>query len=905
MAGEQMKAWWARLAMRFRHFRDEADLRAELQAHLELQADDVCGPGIPQEEARRLARLKLGSSQAVVERVRDQEFLTAVENWYRDLALGVRALRKNPVFCLTAILTLAAGIGANTAVFTLLYGLLLRDLPVHRAQQLTRIGIVTAAEPRAAAIPYNMIQELRRSAGSLEDISAWRLDTVTMADGDRMLRQYMAGLVSGNGFELLGVTPALGRLLVPADDVRGGPAEGWAVVLSYGLWKDRFGGDPGVIGKPLQISGTVAIVVGVAPRDFHAVWPGFDPKLYFPLQYLTVLAGRDVLNTTFTVPCASIGRLKAGVSPGAADAELQSRGRELLNRFLSPEVRRIPAFQSAKLKVESARTGLPTDFERSYSTPLFLMQGLVAIVLLLCCVNVSGLMLSKVQERQREFAVRTAIGAARWRLIRQYLSESFVIAALGAALGGAAAWWGTPLLLQFFRDPNSAYGMSLQPDRMVFLVTGALAMATTLAFGILPAWRAGRSDPGALLTTRTAGGQRRTAARAFVAIQIALSLLLVTLASLLSESLTRLRSEPTGFDLDHVTIQTPPFHRLPQRGEARLDLYQRMVERIRQGSSVQSAAVTWYTPMTGLQAAGPFQAVGSGARSPEEATMAYNYVGPGYFRTMGTRILTGREFESGDRRRDICVLNQAAATFLFGNAAPLGQYVRSTGTGRLPGAMGAAVSCRIVGIAEDAKFASLREAPPRTVYFPLANDAADQAGNLVFLIRARTKADAIAAYRTALQENAPTLPLVLFATLREQMDAALGSQRAITLLSNVFGLVALFLSAIGIYGMLSSSVAQRTPEIGVRVALGAQRRAVIGMVLADALRIVAAGMLVGALALGFAIGPVKHMLYGVSPLDPATLILVPAVLILVSLVAALIPALRASSIDPIRALRAE
>ena len=252
-----------------------------------------------------------------------------------------------------------------------------------------------------------------------------------------------------------------------------------------------------------------------------------------------------------------------------------------------------------------------------------------------------------------------------------------------------------------------------------------------------------------------------------------------------------------------------------------------MVDRIRQGSSVQSAAVTWYTPMTGYQATAPFQAVGSEARSAEDVTMSYNYVGAGYFRTMGTRILAGREFESSDRRRDICVLNQAAARFLFGSAAPLGRYLRSSGSGSLP-----AISCRIVGIAEDAKFASLRDAPPRTVYFPLANDAADRAGNLVFLIRARTKADAIAAYRTALLENAPTVPLVLFATLREQMDAALGSQRAITMLSNVFGLLALFLSAIGIYGMLSSNVSQRTTEIGIRVALGAQRGAVIRMILA-------------------------------------------------------------------------
>ena len=281
--------------------------------------------------------------------------------------------------------------------------------------------------------------------------------------------------------------------------------------------------------------------------------------------------------------------------------------------------------------------------------------------------------------------------------------------------------------------------------------------------------------------------------------------------------------------------------------------------------------------------------------------VAYNYVGPGYFRTMGTRIVTGREFERKERKRDVCVLNQRAAAFLFGRQAPVGQYLRSADEKTFPNG----IACRIVGIAEDAKFASLREPPPRTVYFPLAGDALDRTGNLVFLIRSRTKTDAITAYSAALREIAPTLPLVLFATLREQMDAALGSQRAITMLSDVFGLLALFLSAVGLYGMLSSNVAQRTAEIGVRVALGAQRGGVIRMILADAFRLVGAGMLVGAVALGFAVGYVKHMLYGVSPFDPKTLVVVSAVLALVALLAALIPAVRAASVDPILALRAE
>ncbi|PYQ46676.1 MAG: hypothetical protein DMF77_00060 [Acidobacteria bacterium] len=549
---------------------------------------------------------------------------------------------------------------------------------------------------------------------------------------------------------------------------------------------------------------------------------------------------------------------------------------------------------------------MPSFFAQTYSAPLYLMQGLVVIVLLLCCVNVSGLMMSKLHERQHEFAVRTAIGAGRLRLVRQYLAESFVIAVAGAALGAALAWYGTGSLLPFFRHPNMGTAMSLQPDQTVFLVTAALAVATTLFFGMWPAWRAGAADPGTLLKSRTAA-PRRMGGRGFVAVQVGLSLVLVVSATLLSRSLIRLRGEPTGFDLDHVTIQTPPLHLLPQKGMAKLDLYQRMVDRIAHAPGIRSAAVTWFTPMTGSQVTAKFQAIGQGTTSPEDATLAYNAVGPGYFRTMETRIIDGREFETRERSRDVCVLNQAAADFLFSRQAAVGRYVRtSTSIGTTRGGdrpLPESVTCRVVGVAQDAKFANLREPPPRTIYFPVTPDVVD--GNLVFLLNGPTKAGVIAAYTDALREIAPTIPLVLFATLREQMDAALGSQRAITFMSTFFAGVALLLSAIGLYGMLSSSVTQRTGEIGIRAALGASRGVILRMVFADALRAVAIGVAMGSVALFFASPPIRHMLYGVSLFDLTTVAATAALLALVVLAASLWPARRAASVDPMRAIRAD
>ncbi|HEX3682447.1 MAG TPA: ABC transporter permease [Bryobacteraceae bacterium] len=900
-----MKAKLAQIWRRIRHFRSDADLEDELRVHLELNAEDNRARGMSDTEARRRAHLQLGRTRTIVESIRDREFVTALESWYADLLFSLRTLRKTPLFCVTSILTIGLGIGANTAVFSVLYGLLLRSLPVSNPGQLAHIRLVSHVERDdggGSYIRYSMLQEFSREQHSFTGISAWDDEEVTMQDREGTLRLYDAALVGGNGFLVLGVRPYLGRLLAPSDDVRGSPPEGWPAVLSYAFWQSRFGGDPQIAGKQVKIKDALVTIVGVAPPDFQGVWPGVDPKLYLPFQFINALVGHDVLNTEAShISCSAIGRLRAGVSIRDANAEL-AVDRKRLFELVSPEDRHRHDFEKATIEAASARTGLPTFFGFEYSEPLFLLQGLVGVVLVLCCINVGGLLMSKVYARQHEFAVRTALGAARWRLIRQYLTESLVLSLAGAALGAVAAWDGSTFLLQFFRHPNMFVGMVVRPDATVFLVTGLLAVLTTLLFGTVPAWRAGRSDPATLLKSRTTlGGRRHLAGRAFVPIQVALSVALVALATLLSQSLVRLRTESPGFDLNHVTIQTPPLHQLNLEADAKLNLYQKMVDRIQQMPGIQTAAVTAYTPMTGDQAIAQFRPVSNSPQSPEESRLAYNEVGPGYFRTMKTAILAGREFEESDRQRNVCVVNQAAAQYLFPREAALGRYVRSSD----PRAFPQPVSCRVIGIAQDAKFASLRAAPPRTLYFPVTRETIGEFGNLVFLINSGTKAQAIAAYGAVLKEMVPSIPLVLFVTLREQMDAALGSERLITAMSDVFAALALFLSALGLYGLLSSSVAQRTAEIGMRIALGAERRAVLRMILGEALRLLVVGVLLGAAVLCFVVHLVNGMLYGVSAFDPLTLLGTLAVLAVITLFAGALPALRAASVDPVDALRAE
>jgi predicted permease len=744
-----------------------------------------------------------------------------------------------------------------------------------------------------------MLLQLRRQQKSFTEISSWSSGLVTIDTDNGTPRMLMADFVGGNGFEVLGMNPYLGRLLTPADDVRGGPAEGWPVVLSYGFWKDNFGGDPSIVGKQVKVSNTIVTVVGVAPQKFRGVRPGSETKLYLPFQFLTIVTGKDEINAPNSLSwCNTIGRLKPAVSVEEARAELAIYQKALIDQFIPPNLQERFQARNAYLWVSSARSGLPTFFGRVYSRPLYLMQGLVGIVLLLCCVNVAGLMMSKVYARRQEFAVRTAIGAARWRLIRQYLTESFVIALAGAALGAAGAWYGTGYLLPFFRHPNEGVGMSINPDKAIFAVTGFSAVLTTLLFGTLPAWRAGSADPGNLLKSRTAGGgRRRILGRAFIPLQVALSFALVATATLLSQSLIRLETEETGFDLDHVTIQTAPFHLLNLPSEARMDLYHRMKDRLEQLPGINSASFTLFTPMTSFQATSSFQAVG-GTNPPEDPRMAYNEVGPGYFRTMETTILEGREFQDNERDNSVCVLNQSAAAYLFPRQQAIGQYVRSTDEKRFP----QPVACRVVGLAQDAKFANLQEPPPRTIYFPVQLETR---GNLVFLLNAPTKAQAVSAYRTAKSELSPATPLVLFVTLREQMEAALGSQRALSLMSSFFAGLALFLSGLGLYGLLSSSVVQRTNEIGIRMALGAERSRVLRMILSEALSLLAAGLVLGAIVLAVTVRLVEGLLYGVSAFDPIRLAAITAVLALTAIVAGLVPALRAASVDPIQALRAE
>jgi predicted permease len=885
-----------------------AELDEEIAAHLEERVEELLSEGMSKEEAEAKARKEFGNVTAIKQTAREAWGWKWIEDFFVDLRFGLRMSKKSPVLTLAAVLTLALGIGANTALFTLLYGLVLRSLPTPDATQLVKVGIAStaqSAEDDGTWMTYPMLNAFRKEQTSFLDISGWVQGFAVLRDKQGAAQRYSAAMVSGNAFELLGLQPYGGRLIQPSDDVRGGPSTGWPVVLSYGFWKDFYGGAGDVIGRKVMVSDVPMTVVGITPPDFQGVWPGTQIKMYLPFHFLPIAQNiPDLLEETnqelFGVYV--MGRLKPGVSMAEANAEVKQLQGGLFELFIPLRVKKDPYFEKAYISVTSARTGMPSHITYTYKKPLYLMQGLVGIVLLLCCVNITGLMLSRVAARQQEFAVRTAVGASSKRLVLQYLTESFVIAAFGSALGAMAAWYGTDALLRFFRDPMMGEAVSVRPDKAVFWMTLFFAVLTTLLCGTIPAWRATRTDPGMLLKPRsTMGGRRQVAGRMFVPVQVGMSLVLVVVATLLSQSVVKLRNERTGFDLDHVTIQNSPLDILKLKGDAKLDVYQRMVDRLMEMPGIDSAAVTFQTPLTGIPMTADFLAVTGGPNPPEDTQMAYNEVGPGYFQTMKTQILAGREFEKTDRSWNVCVLNESAAEFLFPHQQALGRYVQS----RAKEGYEDPVECQVIGLAEDAKYYDVRQGPPRTLYLPISTKRVDQLWAMVFLIHSQTKAQAVAGFREALSDVAPSVPLVLFVTLREQMDAALGSEELITVLANFFGAVALLLSALGLYGLLASSVAQRRSEIAVRVALGATRGMVLRMILGEALQLLAWGLVLGAVGLWVTTRFVAAMLHGVSAYDPRTLVLVAGTLLAVTLLAAMMPALRAAMLDPAETLRAE
>jgi putative ABC transport system permease protein len=885
----------------FRRRRLEAQLDAELRDHIERQVADHVRAGIGESEARRRALASFGGLDQAKEYCRDARGTRFVDDLAQDLAYGLRMLRRSPTFTGVAVLSLALGIGANTAIFTLVNGLLLRSLPVREPDRLVMLKDGSWTHP-----VWEQIRD--RQTQLFDGAVAWNHQRFDLAQGGAA--DPVEGLmVSGSFFDVLGVPPVLGRAITAADDAANGP-DGPVAVLSHSFWQRRFGGAADVLGRSLTIDRVPFTIVGVMAPEFTGPTAGrtFDVAttlaamdLVSPRPNASWLTGRSAwwleiaarLRPGQTAEQATAA-LRA-VQPQIREATLPEHWRaEELNRYLSEGLTLVPAATGA------------SPFRDRYARPLLVLMAVVGLVLLVACANIANLLLARADGRRHELTVRLAIGASRLRIARQLLTESLLLSALGAALGLAFAHWGSRLLLHQLDTGREAVFLPLGLDWRVLAFTGAVAIATALLFGTAPAFRAGRVEPQAALHEQgrtLTGDRKRGLGSPLVVAQVALSLVIVVGAGLFLRTFTALAARDLGFDRDRVLVVDIDAHRTSPRAEQMVAFADRAVEAVGALPGVERAAGSSVTPVSHRQWNDSFELPDSAGSqlSERERTMWINAVTPGFFATYGIRVLTGRDFEPGDRvgAPDVVVVNQAFARKYTNGESPLGHVVRELERPeRKPR------SFTIVGMVADSVYDAPREEMPPVLYQPMAQAVVDLPPAVNVSVRARNGSSTLLIKSVADAIGKVDREASLrFRPLAVQVASDFARERLLAMLSGFFGALALIVAGIGLYGMTSYAVGRRRTEIGIRMALGADPAGVVRLVLRRVAGLLALGVGIGALISLWAARFVSSLLYGVGPRDPVSLVAAALVLTAIGALAAWLPAQRAARIDPAQVLR--
>lgn len=829
----------------------------------------------------------------------------------QDLRYGLRQLRRNPGFTAVVIFSLALGIGANTAIFSLIDAALLRMLPVADPARLVTIGCSSDN-----AFAYPAFLQLRDRNQVFSGVLAFRTlgDFDFEVDGRGGLAK--GQVVSGNYFSVLGVKPILGRVITPEDDK---VADGAPVaVISYVYWVERFNRDPSAVGKRIVLNGSPFTIVGVTPPEFFGLEPGHPIDVSVPLTMVTqVSSGWAAAGTPYFVLSAPfrnwlylMARLKPGITEQRALANAEPIYRQA-NReaaaglaglpFDSPQHRQM--FLRSSLHLEPGGRGLAALREQ-FSKPLLVLMAVVALLLLIACANVANLTLARARAREREVAVRIALGAGRLRLIRQLITESLLLALAGGAAGLLLARWASGGLLALMSRSASPVSLSVHPDARVLGFTALVSLLTVLLFGIAPALRATRPHlaPALKESGRNFGGMgaRSSWGKALVTAQVALSIVLLIGAGLLVRSLEKLQNFYPGFSAQHVLLASINPSLVGYQEPQVVTLYQQLLENIKSLPGVRSASFSDFSPL-GARFSFTLPTVeGYRPRAGENDPVMINVIGPGYFKTLETPLVLGREFNDADLAGapKVAVINQAMAHYYFGDANPIGRRFS------LPGWRGDSSWLTIVGVIQDAKYHSLREQTSRQAYIPFFQSP--ESGSMTLEVRALTDAASVsAAVHRIIQEADSRLPIFDVKTLTEQVNESVVQERLVASLSSLFGSLALLMAAIGLYGTMAYVVSRRTNEIGIRIALGAQRRQILGMVMREALLLVIVGVAIGIpVALGFG-RLISSMLYDLKPTDPWILTAAASVMTAVAALAGYLPAYRASRVDPMVALRHE
>jgi predicted permease len=885
----------------------EADLDDELRFHLERQADKHARAGVPFEEALRRARIELGGIEQVREQTRDAWGVRFLESTSQDIAYAFRVLRKSPGFTAAVVLSLALGIGANTAIFTLMDTVMWRMLPVQNPESLLVVARQQAATLQTA---FNYSQfRLLKDNGSAADLAGYTTAPINVSVDGPPEPSVQGQLVTGDYFALLGVNPALGRAIGPEDDrvPNGHPV----AMLSHGYWVRRFGGDRSVIGRTIHLSGAPFTIAGITPPEFYGVEIGTAPDLFVPIMMQpTVMPAFENLldNPINSRPwIQTIARTHPGVTPPQAAAAMDAPLKAQENQQRRGPKARV---SSAPAKLVLAPATAISALRRQFSQPLFVLLAIVGVVLLIACANTANLLLARAAARRPEFAMRLALGAGRPRLMRQLLVESVMLAGLGGLCGVLLARWATQLLVVYMSSGRTPIALDLTPNLRILVFTAAVSVLTGVLFGLAPTWRATRIDLApALKNVRLSLTRSLRPDRMLSIAQLALSLLLLIGAGVFVRSLQNLNGEDPGGERQRVVMLRVEPKGSDQRNipgtTERLDrTYLELIRRAHEIPHVRLASMGQITPTApSSNSAIPVRML-SGEQVPVPVVMVY----PDYFATVGIPFVSGRDFASGDltsRAPAVCIVNESFARQVFGGEDPVG---KPCVVDRRPGG-GAEEPYIIVGVVKDSPYNNPRGEARPLIYGTFLQTSTGR-GQMVLHVRVTgNTGEAVQRIREQVAAVDPTMPMFDVHTLEEEMDGALVQQRLIAMLSSLFGGLALVLACVGLYGLLAFTVVQRKSEMGVRLALGAQRGDVAWLVTRDAMRLVGIGVAVGVpaalVAARLASNQISGLLFGLKATDPLTIGTAIVVLTSVAAFAAYFPARRASRLDPMQVLRTE
>jgi predicted permease len=914
----QPRSWLRAIVHRSRL---EDEMEAELACHLENLTEELIRSGLSRDEAWRRARIAMGSVLTSKEEMRGSLGLRWWDAMWADLHYGMRVLSKSPGFTAVAVISLALAIGANTTIFSVAKQLLYDRLAVPHATDLRLLSWtsrensavhsdwgdrhqIPGGRVAASVFSYPIFQQLRAENHVLEDLFAFKTDSMN-ATIRGTAERVDSEMVSGNYYAQLGVVPVLGRGILPADDSR--PYAGAVAVISYGLWERDFGRSPDVLGQTIRVNDTPVIIVGVNPKGFtSAADLQTAPDIFLPLSMQPHVSPKPRKLQPILDPdlwwVNIMGRAKPSIPDVTAQAALETQLAAAVHGTMAVK----KGEDIPRMELRDGSRGLFEEHEK-YGKPMAILMAFVGLVLLLACANIANLMLARGAERQREMSVRLALGAGRMRILRQMLVESLLLAAAGGACGCVLAYLGRNAIPKMLENAWERNGLQVHFDWGIFAFTAAVTIATGVLFGLAPAIAAARANvsyglkSAALTATRRRKG---VSGRTLVGFQIALSTLLVISAGLFLRTLAGLRSVDVGFRTDHLLLVdlNAPHPRYSQGKD--IAFHQRMEAALTAVPGVQSVAPAEVAYIENSRSMQDFTPEGHESDRDRHPGVLYNVVGNNFFTTMRIPIIAGRGFGSQDTVTSIKVgvINQSLARARFGNENPLGKRFQISELEN-SGEYGKEW-IQIVGICADTRYAGLREPPPPQFFLPFVQRNGESGMTYMIRTAARTESVVPVLRRVARQID-PDVPLGDIRTQEQQIDAAMQQERVFVTLTSGFGLLALALAAVGIYGIMAYSVAQRTNEIGVRLAVGAQPWQVRTLILKESTWLTAVGIVAGTVTALALCRLVKSMLFGIRPDDPATVVAGILILLGIALAASWIPARRAAAVQPIDALRHE